>query len=67
MDQNRTEPKGQSNQVSTNARGQQQSRQQWDGHERRMGTPDRRQQGGGQRQSRNTSADIQMMNEGSSR
>jgi hypothetical protein len=65
MDQNRTEPKGQSNQVSTNARGQQQSKQQWDGHERRMGTPDRRQ--GDQRQSRNTSADIRMMNEGSSR
>jgi len=65
MDQNRTEPKGQSNQPRTSARGQQ-SKQQWDGHERRMGMPDRRQPGD-QRQSRNTSADIQMMNEGSSR
>ena len=67
MDQNRKQPQGQSNQVSTNARGQQQSKKPWDGNERRMGAPDRRQQGGEQRQSRNTSADIQMMNEGSSR
>ena len=64
MDQNRTEPKGQSNQARTNTRGQQPSKP-WDGHERRMGMPDRRQQE--QRQSRNTSTDIQMMNEGSSR
>jgi len=65
MDQNRNEPRGQANQVSSNARGQQPSKQPWDGHERRMGMPDRRQSD--QRPSRNTSADIQMMNEGSSR
>jgi hypothetical protein len=60
MDQERSQSQGQS--------GQQPSKQAWDGRERRMGTPDRRQQqSGDQRQPRNTSADIQMMNEGSSR
>ena len=67
MDQNRNQTQGQSNQAGTNARGQQQSKKSWDGNERRMGQPDRRQQGGDQRESRNTSADIRMMNEGSSR
>ena len=67
MDQNRNQPQGQSNQVSSNARGQQQSKQQWDGNDRRMGTPDRRQRGDDQRSNRNTTEDVLMMNEGSSR
>jgi hypothetical protein len=66
MDQNHNQPKGQGNQISTNARGQQQSKQPWDGSERRMGTPDRR-QNGAHPPKRNTTDDIRMMNEGSSR
>jgi hypothetical protein len=63
MDPNRNQPQGQSNQG--NARSQQTSHQSWDGHDRRMGIPDRRQSS--ERPSRNTSADTRMMNEGSSR
>ena len=65
MDQNR-KPQGQSDQVSSNARGQQQSTQSWDGSERRLGTPDRR-QGAARPPNRNTANDVRMMNEGSSR
>ncbi len=67
MDQNRNEPRGQSNQVSTNARGtMQESKKSWDGTDRRVGMSDRRQTGG-QQQRRNTTADTRLMNEGSSR
>lgn len=66
MDQHRNQPQGQGNQVSTNARGQQQSKKAWDGNERRMGASDRR-QSAAQPRDRNTSEDIRMMNEGSSR
>jgi len=65
MDKNRSQD--QSNQVSTNARGQQQSKQQWDGNDRRMGMPDRRHHDDVQRRNRNTADDVRMMNEGSSR
>jgi hypothetical protein len=57
MDQNRNQPQDQSNQKA----------KQWDGNDRRMGMPDRRQQNNGQRPNRNTAADTRMMNEGSSR
>ena len=66
MDQNRNQPQGQGNQVSSNARGQQQSKQSWDGNDRRSGTPDRR-QSAAQPPIRNTAEDVRMMNEGSSR
>jgi hypothetical protein len=74
MDQNR-EPPGQSNQVSSNARGQQQSKKQWDGTDRRMGMTDRRNQSdrgvrmGGNRMDMDMDRDIDVaeMNEGSSR
>jgi hypothetical protein len=65
MDKNRYQD--QSNQVSSNARGQQQSKKGWDGNDRRMGTPDRRQGSDAQRSNRNTTDDLRMMNEGSSR
>jgi hypothetical protein len=64
MDQNHKQPQG--NQMGSTARGPQPAKS-WDGHERRMGTPDRRQQSGGERLNRNTAADMRMMNEGSSR
>jgi hypothetical protein len=64
MDQNRRQ--GQSNQADSDARGQQQSKRPWDGNERRIGTPDRR-QNGSQPHNRNTAEDVRMMNEGSSR
>jgi hypothetical protein len=57
MDQNRNQPMDQGKQ----------SKQQWDGNDRRMGKPDRRQQNNGQRPNRNTADDTRMMNEGSSR
>jgi hypothetical protein len=57
MDQNRNQPQDQSKQ----------SKQQWDGNDRRMGQPDRRQQNDGQRPNRNRADDTRMMNEGSSR
>ena len=60
MDQNRNQPP-----INPNARGQQQSGQQWNGHERRLGMPDRRKSS--QPHARNTTADTRMMNEGSSR
>jgi hypothetical protein len=74
MDQHR-EPPGQSNQVSSNARGQQQSKKQWDGTDRRMGMTDRRNQSdrgvrmGGNRMDMDMDRDIDVaeMNEGSSR
>ncbi len=67
MDQNRNQPQGQGNQVSTNARGSmQESKKAWDGHERRVGMSDRRHEAG-QHQNRNTTADTRLMNEGSSR
>jgi hypothetical protein len=74
MDQNRDQP-GQSNQVSSNARGQQQSKKQWDGTDRRMGMTDRRNQSdrgvrmGGNRMDAEMDRDIDVaeMNEGSSR
>ena len=74
MDQNRDQP-GQSNQVSSNARGQQQSKKQWDGTDRRMGMTDRRNHSdrgvrmGGNRMDTDTDRDIDVaeMNEGSSR
>jgi hypothetical protein len=65
MDENR-KPQGQSNQISSNARGQQQSKKSWDGNERRTGTPDRR-QSAAQPRNRNTADDVRLMNEGSSR
>jgi len=74
MDQNRDQP-GQSNQVSSNARGQQQSKKQWDGTDRRMGMTDRRNQSdrgirmGGDRTEMDMDRDMDVaeMNEGSSR
>ena len=67
MDQNR-KPQGQGNQISSNARGQQQSKKSWDGNERRTGnnTPDRR-QSAAQPRNRNTADDVPTMNQGSSR
>jgi hypothetical protein len=65
MDQNRKQPHDQNN-PSGAGRGQQPSGQEWDGRDRRSGMADRRQHGG-ERQSRNTPADVRMMNEGSSR
>ena len=67
MDQNRNQPQGRSNQVGSNARGQQQSKQQWDGNDRRTGMADRRLRNDDQRSNRNTADDMRMMNEGSSR
>lgn len=79
MDQNRNQPQGQGNQVSMNARGQQQSKKEWDGSDRRMGMSDRRnrddrgQRMGGQRMDGNRmdgnrmDEDTTEMNEGSSR
>ena len=64
MDQNRKQPHDQSNEPGT-GRAQQPSRQEWDGRDRRTGTPDRRQSP--ERLKRNTPADTRMMNEGSSR
>ena len=66
MDRNRNQTQGQGNQVSSNTRGQQQTKPQWSGTERRTGMSDRRQQSV-QTSSRNTPADVRMMNEGSSR
>jgi len=65
MDPNRKQPHDQSNQPGAGARGQQPSRQDWDGRDRRSGIPDRRQ--GSQGLRHNTEADMRMMNEGSSR
>lgn len=67
MDQKRDQPQGPGNQISSNARGQQQSKPQWDGRERRSGASDRRQPSGTQSADRNTPADVRLMNEGSSR
>jgi len=67
MDHNRNQPQGPSQPVSSNARGPQQSKPQWDGNDRRMGTPDRRQRSDYQPPNRNTADDVRMMNEGSSR
>jgi len=64
MDQNRKQPHDQSNEPGT-GRGPQPSKQEWDGRDRRTGTPDRRQNP--ERLKRNTPADMRMMNEGSSR
>jgi hypothetical protein len=64
MDQNQKHPQG--TQIGSTAHRPQQSKP-WDGHERRMGAPDRRQNSGVERQNRNTAADMRMMNEGSSR
>jgi len=57
MDQNRNQPPDKSNQKL----------KPWDGNDRRLGIPDRRQQNNGQRPNRNTADDMRMMNEGSSR
>jgi hypothetical protein len=66
MDQNRSQPHAQGPQASGDARGQQPSKEQWDGRDRRTGMADRRQHSS-RRQGRNTAADVRMMNEGSSR
>ena len=64
MDQTRNQPQRQGN-PDGNTRVQQTPDKQWDGRDRRTGTPDRRQSSA--RPSRNTSADTRQMNEGSSR
>ncbi len=66
MDQNRDMPHGQSNQVTSNARGQQQSKKGWDGNERRSGEHDRRRSDMDQTREQGNTMQMEM-NEGSSR